>query len=216
MKKYILFDLDGTITDPKEGITKAVQIALSKFGIIIDDLDELCKFIGPPLKDAFKEFYDFSDKDADLAVKYFREYFETRGLYENILFDGFDEFLRKLRDDGKILIVATSKPTKFSNIILEHFNVIKYFQYVSGSTLDGSLVKKGDIIRHALDVNNIIDMSEVIMIGDRKHDIIGAKENNIDSIGVLYGYGSYDELHDSGADYIVKDIDELYDVLNLV
>lgn len=216
MKKYILFDLDGTITDPKEGITKAVQIALSKFGIIIDDLDELCKFIGPPLKDAFKEFYDFSDKDADLAVKYFREYFETKGLYENILFDGFDEFLSKLRDDGKILIVATSKPTKFSNIILEHFDVIKYFQYVSGSTLDGRLVKKGDIIRHALDVNNIIDMSEVIMIGDRKHDIIGAKENNIDSIGVLYGYGSYDELHDSGADYIVKDIDELYDVLNLV
>ena len=199
MKKYILFDLDGTITDPKEGITKSVAYALSKFGIKVDSLNELCKFIGPPLKDSFIEYYNFNDDEAEKAIKYYREYFSDRGIYENQVYKGFEDILISLKENNKVLIVATSKPTIFAQKILEHFNLRKYFSFVSGSNLDGTRVKKSEVIQYALERNNIKDLSEVIMIGDRKHDVYGAKEIGIESIGVLYGYGDYKELYDSGA-----------------
>ena len=209
MKKYILFDLDGTITDPKEGITKSVAYALSKFGIKVDSLNELCKFIGPPLKDSFIEYYNFNDDEAEKAIKYYREYFSDRGIYENQVYKGFEDILISLKENNKVLIVATSKPTIFAQKILEHFNLRKYFSFVSGSNLDGTRVKKSEVIQYALERNNIKDLSEVIMIGDRKHDVYGAKEIGIESIGVLYGYGDYKELYDSGANYIVNNVEEL-------
>lgn len=209
MKKYILFDLDGTIADPKEGITKSVAYALKKFNIKVESLDELCKFIGPPLKDSFMEYYNFSEEKAEKAIEYYREYFSEIGIYENIIYNGIEGLFEELREKNKTLIVATSKPTVFSVKILEHFNLNRYFNFVSGSNIDGTRTKKGEVIQYALERNNIKDKSEVIMIGDRKHDIYGAKEAGIECIGVLYGYGDYEELCNSGATKIAKNIEEL-------
>lgn len=213
MKKYILFDLDGTLTDPMLGITKSVQYALNKFGIEIEDLNQLCKFIGPPLKDSFMEFYNFTEEDASKAITYFREYFSTKGLYENEVFDNIEDMLISLKEQNKSLIIATSKPTVFAEKILEHFNLKKYFDFISGSNLDNTRTKKADVIKYALDENGLTDISEIIMIGDREHDVIGAKSLGIECIGILHGYGSYDELSDSGAEYIVKDVNELHSLL---
>lgn len=213
MKKYILFDLDGTIADPKDGITKSVAYALKKFNIEVENLDELCKFIGPPLKDSFMEYYNFTEKKAEKAIEYYREYFSEIGIYENIIYNGIEDLFEDLRGKNKTLIVATSKPTVFSVKILEHFNLNRYFNFVSGSNIDGTRTKKGEVIQYALERNNIKDKSEVIMIGDRKHDIYGAKEVGIDSIGVLYGYGDYEELYSSGATKIVNDVKELKSLL---
>lgn len=213
IKKYILFDLDGTITDPMIGITKSVRYALSKFGIQVEDLNTLCKFIGPPLKDSFMNFYNFSEEDALKAITYYREYFSTDGLYENTVYENFEDILISLKNNDKSLIIATSKPTVFAEKILEHFNLKKYFDFISGSNLDNTRTKKADVISYALEQQRINNMSEIIMIGDREHDIIGAKALNIESIGVLHGYGSYEELSSSGADYIVKDVSELKSLL---
>lgn len=213
MKKYVLFDLDGTITDPKVGITKSVAYALNRFGIKINHLDELCKFIGPPLKESFMAYYNFTEEDAEKAIEYYREYFAEIGIYENIVYDGIEEMLTNLRKQNKTLIVATSKPTVFAAQILEHFNLNRHFNFVSGSNIDGSRTKKSEVIQYALKRNNIKDKSEVIMIGDRKHDVYGAKEVGIDSIGILHGYGDYDELYGSGATYIAENIEELRSLL---
>lgn len=213
IKKYILFDLDGTITDPMIGITKSVRYALSKFGIQVEDLNTLCKFIGPPLKDSFMNFYNFSEEDALKAITYYREYFSTDGLYENTVYENFEDILISLKNNDKSLIIATSKPTVFAEKILEHFNLKKYFDFISGSNLDNTRTKKADVISYALEQQRINNMSEIIMIGDREHDIIGAKALNIESIGVLHGYGSYEKLSSSGADYIVKDVSELKSLL---
>lgn len=213
MKNYILFDLDGTITDPMLGITKSVKYALSKFNISVKSLDELCKFIGPPLKESFIKYYKFSEEDSEKAIEYYREYFSKKGIYENIVYDDFEKMLTSLKEKNKTLIVATSKPTVFAEQIIENFNLGKYFSFVSGSNLDGTRTKKADVIKYALQQNKIIDTSSVIMVGDREYDIYGAKEHNIESIGVLYGYGNYEELTNSGSDYIVKDVNELRELL---
>ncbi|MEG2288391.1 MAG: HAD family hydrolase [Clostridium sp.] len=213
MKKYILFDLDGTIIDPKIGITTSVAYALNKFGIEVENLDNLCKFIGPPLKDSFMDFYNFTEEDAEKAILYYRERFESKGLYENFVYENFEELLISLKNQNKILLVATSKPTIFAEKILENFNLRKYFDFVGGSNLDGTRSNKVDVILHVLNENSITDLSSAIMIGDRMHDIVGAKKAGIESVGVLYGYGDYDEHSASGADYIVKDIEELSTLL---
>lgn len=208
--KYILFDLDGTLTDPKEGITKSVQYALKKFDIIVDDLDTLEKFIGPPLTTSLMEFYGFSEEKAVEGVQYYREYFKERGIFENKVYENIENLLSKLKALGLILIVATSKPTFFSEQIIKHFNLDKYFDEVVGSNLDGTRSKKGEVIKYIIDKYKISDLSEAVMIGDRKYDIIGAQENNIASIGLTYGYGSEEELKAAGATYIANDIDELF------
>ena len=213
IKKYILFDLDGTVTDPMIGITKSVQYALNKFDIEVEDLNELCKFIGPPLKDSFMNFYNFTEEDALNAITYYREYFSTKGLYENTVYENFEDMLISLKKKNKSLIIATSKPTVFAEKILEHFNLKKYFDFIAGSNLDNTRTKKADVISYALEQQGITEVSEIIMIGDREHDVIGAKALNIESIGVLHGYGSYDELSNSGANYIVKDVKELHSLL---
>ncbi len=212
--QYILFDLDGTVTNPKVGITKSVAYALDSFGIKIEDLDSLCKFIGPPLTDSFKEFYNFNEAEIASAVSKYREYFSTKGLYENEMYPGIKELLEKLKQNEKTIILATSKPTFFAEKILEYFDLAKYFDFVAGSEMDLSRNTKTSVIKYALEQVGITNNSRIIMVGDRKHDIIGAKENEIKSVGVLYGFGDKEELMEAGADYIVENITELSALLN--
>jgi len=214
VKNIILFDLDGTLTDPKVGITRSVQYALRHFDINVENPDDLCKFIGPPLRDSFKEFYGFDDDSAEIATEKYRERFRTTGIYENEIYDGMEDLLRKLKSSGKTLIVATSKPTDFAKIVLEHFNVDKYFSFISGSEMNGERTDKAEVLKYAFEKCNIHDMSSCIMIGDRKFDIIGAKSVGISSIGVLYGYGGKEELMEADADYLAEDIRELETILS--
>ncbi len=214
--QYILLDLDGTIIDPVTGITKSVEYALAHFGIKVADLKKLHPFIGPPLKDSFKEFYHFSDEQAEIARNKYHERFTQTGIYENLLYNGITDFLKKANQKGLTLMLATSKPGILAEQILKHFNIYEEFAFVGGSEMDGSRSHKADVIQYVLHSNNISELEKVVMIGDRKHDIIGAKENGIDSIGVLYGYGDRKELSEAGADYIVEDIARLSKLLNVV
>lgn len=216
MKKeyqYILFDLDGTISDPVTGITRSIQYALSFFEITVTNPEELTKFIGPPLIESFKEFYHFNDDQALLALKKYREYFVAKGMFENYLYEGMEKLLETLKKKGKTILLATSKPEPFAKQILEHFNLTHYFSFIGGATLDGSRSTKTDVIRYVLKANQIIEPGKAVMIGDRKHDIEGAKNNGITSIGVLYGYGSKTELQKAGADFLASDIKELMTLL---
>lgn len=210
---YILMDLDGTITNPKTGITKSVQYALRALNIDIEDLDSLTKHIGPPLKDGFMEYYDFSEAEADLAVEKYREYFSEAGIFENEVYTGMETLLSRLKQAGKYLIVATSKPEKLAKTILAHFHLEHYFDDICGATYDDSRSKKEEVIRYALKKNAITDLDRVVMVGDRKYDIIGAKAVGIASIGVLYGFGSEAELRAAGADRIAHTVEEVYDVI---
>ena len=211
--EYILFYLDGTITDSGEGITKSVQYALKFFDILVNNLEDLHKFIGPPLKESFKEYYKFDEEKANLALVKYREYYADIGIYENDLYDGIIEVLDNLKENNKTIILATSKPEVYAKQILKYFKIDKYFTFVAGSDFEETRVKKGDVIKYALEGAGISDLSKVIMIGDREHDIIGAKDNNIKSIGVLYGYGDVIELTQARADYIVKSTSELLKIL---
>ncbi len=215
MKNYdvILFDLDGTLTDSSLGIINSIKYALKKYDIIIEDTAMIRKFLGPPLHESFKEFCGFNDDKAIEAVSFYREYFSTKGILENQVYDGITNLLEHLVDNGKRLIVATSKPQKYTDRIMEYFDLAEYFAFIAGSNMDGTRSKKADVIKYALQQCNITDKSKAVMIGDRKHDIIGAKSVGIDSIGVEYGYGDYDELSSSGATYIVKTVDELEQLL---
>lgn len=211
--QYLLFDLDGTITDSETGITRCVEYALNYFGIRVNDLSELSPFIGPPLLDSFKEFYNFTDEQAVIATEKYRERYTDKGIYENELYPGIKELLAEAHQKARTVMLATSKPEVFAKRILDYFELSSYFSFVAGSGLDGSLHTKTDVINHILRSNDIKDLSTVVMIGDRKHDIIGANNVGIDSVGVLYGFGDYKELSEAGATYIVKDIAELRNLL---
>lgn len=205
-KQYLLFDLDGTLTDPMVGITKSVQYALRYYGIEEPDLKALCPFIGPPLRDSFIKFYGFSKEQASEAIVKYREYFAETGLFENMEYPGIRDLLAQLKAMGKSLYVATSKPELFAKQILEYFRLSEYFDFIGGADMGEIRVKKGDVIRYVLEENKITEINRAVMIGDREHDIWGARENGLDSIGVLYGYGSFDELSAAGADKIVDSI----------
>ena len=213
MYKYVLFDLDGTLTNSELGITTCVQHALKKFGIEVEDRTELRPFIGPPLGESFQVYYGLSKEESEQAIKYYRERFSVKGLYENEVYEGVEKMLQSLKESGKKLIVATSKPEKFTMIILQHFDLLKFFDFVAGATMDGSRGEKADVIRYALEKCEIEDKSEVIMIGDRKFDILGAKENGLVSMGVLYGFGDREELMEAGADYIVERTEDIMEIL---
>lgn len=215
MKKYtnILFDLDGTLTDPKTGITKSVAYALKSFGIEVKDLNSLCKFIGPPLRISFRDYYGFNEDDCFKAIEKYREYFRETGIFENEVYPGVENLLKNLKQSGRHLFIATSKPTVFATRILEHFNLLRYFDYIAGSELDGSRDSKSEVIKFALKENGLTDLTNVVMVGDREHDVIGAIENNIDVIGVLYGYGDRAEIEKASATYIVETVDELSELL---
>lgn len=203
----ILFDLDGTVTDPKEGITKAAATALAHFGIQ-EDPDHLTKFIGPPLDESFPEFYGFTPEQTATAVEKFREYFSRQGWIENIPYPGMAELLRDLQAAGKQLIIATSKPEVFAVRILEHFGMARYFDHICGAPLDSQQgARKAAVIRNAL--SYVEDHSKVVMVGDRRHDIAGAHETGLPAIGVLFGYGDRAEHETAGAEYIAEDIPTL-------
>ena len=212
MKKYLLFDLDGTLTDPKLGITSCVQYALKEFGIEEPDLDKLEPFIGPPLKDSFMEFYHMSEEQAEAAVAKYRERFQDVGLFENEVYAGIPKMLHTLQSKGFFLAVASSKPTVFVERILEHFNIRKNFVVVVGSELDGTRVNKDEVVQealHQLFKGETPKRDQVYMIGDRRFDVEGAKAMHIESVGVTYGYGGMKELKEAGADYIVQSVEEL-------
>ncbi len=215
MKNYdvILFDLDGTLTDSSQGIINSIKYALKKYDITFEDISVLRKFLGPPLHESFKEFCGFDEEKSWEAVSFYREYFRTEGLLENQVYNGILTLLKKLSDNGKRLILATSKPQEFTDRIMEHFDLAKYFEFIAGSNMNGTRSKKADVIEYALKQCNITDKSKAVMVGDRKHDIIGAKAVGIDSIGVEYGYGNYDELANAGAVYIVKTVDDLKNII---
>lgn len=209
----VLFDLDGTLTDPRVGITTSVQYALHHFGIEVENPDTLCKFIGPPLIDSFMEYYGFTEEEAKAAAAKYRERFSVTGIFENVPYPGVEEMLATLKSRGKTLCVATSKPEAFALRILEHFHLKEYFTFVGGSCMDGRRGKKGEVIAYVLGENHLTDLTRVVMVGDRLHDIHGAKENGLASIGVLYGYGDRPELEAAGADYVVADFLELLALL---
>lgn len=212
MFKYYFFDLDGTLTDPGIGITNSVMHALKAYGISVEDRSTLYSFIGPPLKDSFMKYYGFSEDKASEAISYYREYFSTRGLFENEMYEGIPDILCKLKSRGIKLILATSKPDEFSIRILKHFGLLEYFDFIAAATMDEKRTSKAEVITYAIESLDIKDRSEVLMIGDREHDIKGAKANNIMSAGVLYGYGDLYELKEAGADYIVETPEGLLDL----
>lgn len=212
-KKTMFFDLDGTITDSGEGIVNSMKYALKAYGIKDFDKIDLYKFLGPPLTDTFMNVFGFDALKAAEVVEKFREYFREIGIFENRLYNGIETLLQSLVSDNRKIILATSKAEVFAVRILEHFNIIKYFDVVAGSELDGTRVKKSEVIRYAIDKAGVIDLNSSVMIGDRKEDMLGAKEIGMDSIGVLYGYGDFEELDNAGASIMVKSVDELGKVL---
>jgi len=196
----IFFDLDGTLTDPKPGITRSIQYALDKLGQqTIPTEDELTWCIGPPLRASFVKL--LGEASADLAVSLYRERFSDIGLYENAVYAGVEDVLTALRQSGHRLFVATSKAHVFADRIIDHFDLRRHFERVFGAELDGTRADKSDLLAYALKTTSV-ESSHAVMIGDRSHDMIGARNNGIKGIGVLYGYGSAQELTAAGASHL--------------
>ena len=212
MIKYVFLDLDGTLTNPFLGITNSVKYALKKFNIDATN-EELKCFIGPPLRTSFKEYYNMDSDSAELAVKYYREYYSVKGLFENELYSDTISVLEELKKENYILVLATSKPEKFSIEILKHFHIYKYFDFCSCASMDKSRDNKTDIIKYAIDILDIKNKDEILMVGDRFHDVVGAKDNNIKCCYVTYGYGSVDEAKKYGANYIIDSFSDLINIL---
>ncbi|GLR84758.1 HAD family hydrolase [Bradyrhizobium iriomotense] len=196
----IYFDLDGTLTDPKPGITRSIQYALERLGQHVPSEDELTWCIGPPLLASLKKLTG-TDELANRALLLYRERFSDVGLFENEAYGGIEETLSTLSATGARMFVATSKPAVYARRIVDHFGLRRYFEQVFGSELDGTRVDKGDLLSYALDTAKV-DPQTAVMIGDRSHDVVGARRNGMTAIGVLYGYGSEAELRDAGAHHI--------------
>lgn len=207
--KYCLLDLDGTLTDPGLGITNSVMYALGKYGIAVSDRRELYPFIGPPLTESFRKYYGFSEAQAREAVTYYREYFRSGGIFENSVYAGIPDMLGKLRERGAVVALATSKPYEFAVQILEHFDLYRYFDHIGAATMDGRISKKADVISQLLTRLGEPDRASVLMVGDRDQDVAGARANGLPSAGVLWGYGSIDELRTAGADYLAARPEDL-------
>lgn len=217
--RCVLFDLDGTLTDSAPGIINSIVYALRKFNIEVEDRSTLYSFVGPPLIESFMKYFDFTKEQAVTAVVYYREYFAVTGIFENSVYDGIPELLEGLKKAGKKLVLATSKPQEFAERILEHFGLAHYFDFVFGATMDEKRTKKTDVIAYAYNElrKNLPEVfatdaadektdaegrKKMIMVGDRENDITGATCNGIASIGVLYGFGSLEELEEAGAGHI--------------
>lgn len=202
--KTVLFDLDGTLTDSGPGIMNSVQYALTKCGRPAQDLSELRCFVGPPLFTQFSKYLgcELSKEECAQMVEWYREYYAEKGIFENRLYDGIPELLERLKGEGKSLMLATSKPEKFANIVMEHFDIAKYFDLIGGALLDERRTEKADVIEYVLETAGITSKETVLMVGDRNYDIFGAKQSGIHSMGVLYGYGTREELERAGADWI--------------
>lgn len=205
---YILFDLDGTLTDSGPGVMNAAAYALKQLGIDEQDPEKLRRFVGPPLFDAFPELYGI--QDAERAVRLFREYYRPIGILENEPYPGIADCLAELKRRGKKLAIATSKPLEMAEQVLKRFALREYFDVVCGATMDDSRNRKPDIVEDALKALGVSDLSQAVMVGDRKHDVLGARENGIACIGILWGYGDREELEEAGAKFIAADYEDLY------
>ena len=212
-KKYILFDLDGTLTDSQEGILNSIEYALKHYGIVVEDRSALRPFLGPPLTDSMRQYCGFDGEKAFAAVEKFREYYNTKGLFENRVYAGVEDMLKSLKAKEHRLFVATSKPEETARRILEHFQLNHYFEYIGGATADDSRVKKADVVSYVLETARISDREAAVMVGDRRHDVMGAKQNGLQSVGVLYGYGDREELQTAGADYLAETPAEILRIL---
>lgn len=215
MKTYsaILFDLDGTISDPYEGVVSSLKSAMRELGEKLPPTEKFRAFIGPPLSESFKTICGFPPEKAAEAVKVYRRHHRERGLFENRLYDGISEVIERLYAAGKRLAVATSKPEQFAKLLLEKFGLLKYFEFVGGSELDDARSKKSEVIAYVLENMHIADKSTALMIGDRLHDVAGAAENGLDCAGVLYGYGTLEELSAAGANPIFAQPKDILDLL---
>lgn len=211
--KICLFDLDGTITDSAPGIVNSVIYALKKFGIEETDREKLLQFIGPPLTKSFHRFYGFTEEESWKAVEYYREYYAEKGIFECTVYEGLEDALKKIKESGRKILVATSKPEVYAKRIIEHFGLTKYFDYIAGMELDGGRGKKAQVIEYALETCKIKNRDEVLMIGDREHDVFGAESLGIDCVGVLYGFGSREELEKAGAKYVISRPEDLINIL---
>ena len=208
---YILFDLDGTLTDSGPGIMNGFEYALGKMGIDIPDRSSLRKFVGPPLGDSFEKTLGFSPEDAAKGIAFYREYYADKGVYENDVYPGVFELLDKLKASGKKMIVATTKAELMANVVMDHFGLRKYFDLMVASN-NTDRKNKIDVLKYAIE-NGGVDVEKAVMIGDRFYDVTGALHFGIDSVGVLYGYGSRQELEDAGATYIAETVDDLNGIL---
>ena len=207
--EYIFMDLDGTITNPSEGITRCFEYALSHFGIEVEDRAELEQFIGPPLRESFRKGFGFDEEKATQAIALYRERFIPTGMFENVVYDGMENALQKLKEAGKVLIVATSKPEHLAVRILEHFGLDGYVDDICGSCDDQNRNEKDEVIRYAMEKHGITELDNVLMVGDRKHDVIGAAKCGLSCMGVLYGFGDRKELEEAGAAYIAETVEEM-------
>lgn len=207
--KYIFFDLDGTLTESGPGIINSVKYALNKMGERVPEYDTLVKFIGPSLTESFTELCGFSEEKTTTAIEYYREYFSTKGLFENSLYEGIAEMLKRVTDCGLTAVIATAKPEPFALRIADKYKLTEYIKRVCGSSMDERSMTKADVIRAALAAEGITDLSQVVMVGDRLYDVQGAHECGLECVGVLYGYGSESELREAGADYIAETVEDL-------
>jgi len=208
----VFFDLDGTLSDPKEGITNSYLYALNKLGFIETEKEDIPYYFGAPLHEYFTKKHHLKDSELESAIKLYREYYSQKGLYENIIYNGIPELLNALQLNGRTIYLVTVKPAKFAKIILKYFNIEKYFCDVYGSDLSGFNQTKEYLIKTLLE-NEKIDSDQCVMVGDRKHDIIGAKLNQVSSIAVTYGYGGINELKECNPDHIINSVNELSDHL---
>lgn len=215
MKRYktIFFDLDGTLTDSSPGILNSVKYALTEMGRKIPDETILGEFLGPPLTDSFRKFCNMTEAEAKEAATLYRSVYKDKCVTENSLYDGIVQTLEQLKNAGKILAVATTKPIFLAEKIVSHYGIREFFTQVCGSAPDGAGGDKALVIKSALEVCGETDLSQALMIGDRFYDIEGAKTVGIDSVGVLYGYGSRPELEEAGATYIVSAAAEIAELI---
>lgn len=208
MYQTIFFDLDGTLTASGPGIARSVAYALSKWNIKVEDYSELYAFVGPPLAESFVKYYGFTPEQCKKGIEYYREYYVGKGMFENTVYPGIGELAACLKDAGRKLVVATSKPEQYAVQIMEHFGLAQYFDRIAGASMDENRVEKADVLRYAIEAGGY-DPSRAVMVGDRENDVRGARENGLPCIGVLYGYGSREELVKAGAAQIAATVEEL-------
>ncbi|MFW6290493.1 MAG: HAD hydrolase-like protein [Mariniphaga sp.] len=210
---HIIFDLDGTLTDPRQGIGNSVRYALERMNIEGFDGEVPESFIGPPLQQSFKELYSLSDRNTELAVEYFREYYSTKGLFENHPYPGISELLEELHFKGKQLFIATSKLEKFALQIAAHFGFDRYITQLKGADYKGEHATKTTIISDLLELQKLTPSEQIVMIGDTMFDIVGGNQNGISTVAVMYGFGKPEELQTAEPDFWAETVDDLYEVL---
>ena len=210
---HLFLDMDGTVIDSAPGVTHAVSYALNKCGIQPPPCEELTCFIGPPLVWSLAHFYGMSEEEARQAVDYYREYYSNGGMLECLAYDGMEELLREMQKRGVVCVLATSKPHVYANPILRHIGLDRYFAFVSGPEIDGTRDAKAEVIAYAMEQLGLTDPSKILMVGDREHDTLGAAANHMDSVGALWGFGTREELLQTGAKAVFETPRQLLDAL---